>query len=48
MQAAIGCAQLDKLVEFIEARKARFLAGDLHDTVETLGFGKKPVADPPR
>ena len=48
MQAAIGCAQLEKFPSFVEKRKANFnrLYEGLRDLPQLRLFGKNPEADP--
>ena len=48
MQAAIGCAQLEKFPSFVEKRKANFkrLYDGLSDLPELQLFGKYPESDP--
>ena len=48
MQAAIGCAQLEKFPSFVEKRKANFsrLYEGLKDLPQLRLFGKNPAADP--
>ena len=48
LQAAVGCAQLDKFPEFVEKRKANFRRLDdaLKDLPELTLFGKYPESDP--
>lgn len=48
LQAAVGCAQLDKLPEFTAKRKANFrrLYDALKDLPELALFGKYPESDP--
>ena len=48
MQAAIGCAQLEKFPSFVEKRKANFarLYEGLKDLPQLRLFGKNPEADP--
>ena len=48
MQAAIGCAQLEKFPSFVERRKANFnrLYEGLKDLPQLRLFGRSPEADP--
>ncbi|MBR3221388.1 MAG: lipopolysaccharide biosynthesis protein RfbH [Kiritimatiellae bacterium] len=48
MQAAVGCAQLEKFPSFVEKRKANFdrLYAGLHDLPQLRLFAKLPEADP--
>ncbi|MGE4565048.1 MAG: DegT/DnrJ/EryC1/StrS family aminotransferase, partial [Victivallaceae bacterium] len=48
MQAAVGCAQLDKIASFVEKRKANFarLYQGLKDCPELRLFEKYPESDP--
>ncbi|MBQ3290027.1 MAG: lipopolysaccharide biosynthesis protein RfbH [Kiritimatiellae bacterium] len=48
MQAAVGCAQLEKFPSFVEKRKANFdrLYSGLHDLPQLRLFAKLPEADP--
>ena len=48
MQAAVGCAQLEKFPSFVEKRKANFnrLYAGLHDLAQLRLFAKLPEADP--
>ena len=48
MQAAVGCAQLEKFPSFVERRKANFerLSAGLRDLPQLRTFSKLPEADP--
>ena len=48
MQAAVGCAQLEKFPSFVEKRKANFdrLYAGLHDLPQLRLFAKLPESDP--
>ena len=48
MQAAVGCAQLEKFPEFVEKRKANFdrLSAGIRDLPQLRAFSKLPESDP--
>ncbi|MBO7684064.1 MAG: lipopolysaccharide biosynthesis protein RfbH [Kiritimatiellae bacterium] len=48
MQAAVGCAQLEKFPEFVERRKANFdrLCAGVRDLPQLRAFSKLPESDP--
>ena len=48
LQAAVGCAQLEKFPEFVERRKANFdrLSAGIRDLPQLRAFSKLPESDP--